>query len=219
MRGCKHEFDYLVVDQITNMHPNNRADFKNQDWRSFSQIALELRRLASYAYKNRGIPVLTAVHAAGGTTDKKELTTDDTALAKAITWHAHASLFTTKVDGEYRIGRSKLRDGFFETFLVHPQWEYWALAEEVFRETYGDSVEEAMKAEAAGTKSLPMPPQTSIDEEITFDVEELEREIEASKNVALALVQSLDVVPAEAFDEIAIPEKIEPPQQAPDELI
>jgi hypothetical protein len=48
--------------------PNHPADFKVMDWRWYSQIALELRVLGNIVYNGRGIPVHTAVHAAGGTT-------------------------------------------------------------------------------------------------------------------------------------------------------
>jgi hypothetical protein len=163
MRSSGKAYDYLIVDQITNMAPNHPRDFKVMDWRWYSQIALELRVLADVIYGGRGIPVLTAVHAAGGTTDKKELTTDDTALAKSIGYHADGMLFFTRKDGEYVIGKSKLRDAFFEPFSVYPTWDNWTVREEPPQARYGNNLDDA-------------PAPSRSEKAVEFDVDALERE-------------------------------------------
>jgi replicative DNA helicase len=170
MRSAGRTYDYLVVDQITNMSPNHPKDFKVMDWRWYSQVALELRVLGSIVYNGRGIPVATAVHAAGGTVDKKELTADDTALAKSIGYHADGMFFITKKDGEYTLGKSKLRDAFFEPFTVFPNWEHWAISEEPPDSKYGQSVDQAQGGSPAPAPAPSGGPDTS------FDIEALEAE-------------------------------------------
>ena len=166
MRAADKAYDYLIVDQITNMAPNNPREFRVMDWRWYSQITLELRVLADISYNHRGIPVLSAVHAAGGTTDKKELTTDDTALAKAIGYHVDALYYFTRKDGEYILGKSKLRDAHFDPVTVYPVWEYWRLQEAPPENQYGTTIDDGPDA----------PPQ-AIDKNLDFNVDELEKEI------------------------------------------
>jgi len=165
MRSSDKAYDYLIVDQITNMAPNNIKEFRVMDWRWYSQIALELRVLSTAVYNNRGIPLLSAVHAAGGTTDKKELTTDDTALAKAIGYHVDALYYFTRKDGEYILGKSKLRDAHFDPFSVFPVWDNWRLQEEPPQSQYGTTIDG------------PSEPQAPIDKALDFDVDALEKEI------------------------------------------
>jgi replicative DNA helicase len=110
LKAMKKRPHFLIVDQITNMVPNNQNEFKNMDWRWYSRIALELRRLSQCVY-GTGLPVLTAIHAAGGTGDKKELTVDDTALSKMVQFHSYLSLYITRVEGEYTMGASKYTAG------------------------------------------------------------------------------------------------------------
>lgn len=129
MRGQREKFDYLVVDQITNMTPNDAGDIKPMSWMWFGQIALDLKRLASYAYDNEGIPILSAAQAAGGTVGKKELTTDDIAMAKIIAHHSHGVLFVTRDQDEYNMGASKWRDARVEVFPVFPEFKYWSISE------------------------------------------------------------------------------------------
>jgi DnaB helicase-like protein len=190
MRAAPKAYDYLIVDQITNMAPNHQKDFKVMDWRWYSQIALELRIVGDIAYNLRGIPVLTAVHAAGGTTDKKELTTDDTALAKAIGYHADGMLYFTKKDGEYVIGKSKLRDAFFEPFQVFPIWEHWALSEQPPAQKYGQTVDQAQQA-AAPAPAAPRPggPDTS------FDPDAIERQAMEAEARDLMLASQGETIP------------------------
>jgi replicative DNA helicase len=189
MRSAKTAYDYLVVDQITNMSPNHVRDFKVMDWRWYSQIALELRVLGDIVYGGRGIPVLTAVHAAGGTTDKKELTTDDTALAKSIGYHADGMLYFTRKDNEYIIGKSKLRDAFFEPFSVFPVWENWTLREDPPQQKYGQTIDDIEAAKIAPANT-----------DVTFDVAEFEsrsKELEARDNEIASMGESIpdDFVP------------------------
>jgi hypothetical protein len=131
IRSVELPYDLLVVDQITNMHPTAQKDLKVQSWNWFSQIAIELKQLTGYAYNDKGVPILTASQASGGTVGKKQLTTDDVAMAKAILHHAHTGLFITKSDdgAEYSIGASKLRDAKIETFTVNPEFTYWTVRE------------------------------------------------------------------------------------------
>jgi hypothetical protein len=193
MRSSKTRYDYLVVDQITNMAPNHPKDFRVMDWRWYSQVALELRTLGGSVYDGRGIPVHTAVHAAGGTTDKKELTTDDTALAKSIGYHADAMLYLTKKDNEYLVGKSKLRDAHFEPFTVFPTWSRWRISEEPPTTGYGRTVEDAQ----ADTNPKP----AKEDPSVSFDIDALEREIteQNTRDDAAALIGQtvpLDFVPS-----------------------
>jgi hypothetical protein len=205
LRSAPKAYDYLVVDQITNMAPNHPREFKVMDWRWYSQVALELRVLGDIVYGGRGIPVLTAVHAAGGTTDKKELTTDDTALAKSIGYHADGMLYFTRKDNEYIIGKSKLRDAFFEPFSVFPVWENWVLREDPPQQKYGqtlDDIEAAKKDQATA--------------DVTFDVSEYEaraKEMEDRDNVIASMGESIpdDFVPT-------APPREEPPVQDTDTM-
>jgi hypothetical protein len=130
MRQQERQFDYLVVDQITNMLPNDVKDHKPMSWQWFGQISLDLKRLSSYIYNNRGIPVLSAAQAAGGTVGKKEFTTDDVAMGKIILHHAHAGLYITKdEDGMFNMGASKYRDAKVDPFPVFPDFRTWTLTE------------------------------------------------------------------------------------------
>lgn|SRR5665213_1594852 len=185
MRANQKAFDYLIVDQITNMFPIHPRDFKTMDWRWYSQIALELRVLGDVVYDSRGIGVLTAVHAAGGTTDKKELSGDDTALSKSIGYHADFMLWFTRPDNEFTIGRSKLRDASFEPFTVYPEWRYWQLR----GDDVGNPNHQAIAAQNAATD---------------FDVAELERQDAAARARDLAIVKTGLVIPPEFVPE-AIP--------------
>ncbi len=131
LRQLPFEADYLVVDQITNMLPNEVKDHKPMSWMWFGQIALDLKRLASSAYHNRGIPILSAAQASGGTVGKKEFTTDDVAMGKIILHHAHAGLYITKdEDGMFNMGASKYRDAKVDVFPVHPDFKTWSLSED-----------------------------------------------------------------------------------------
>ena len=129
MRTLPEQVDYLVVDQITNMVPNDQEDLKPLSWTWFGQIALDLKRLAGYAYNNQGIPILTAAQAAGGTVGKKELSTDDVAMAKAILHHAHAGLYVTRDGNDFNMGASKYRDARIDVFPVFPEFKYWTISE------------------------------------------------------------------------------------------
>lgn len=130
LRQLAFEADYLVVDQITNMLPNDPKDHKPMSWQWFGQISLDLKRLASMAYGNRGIPVLSASQATGGVVGKKELSTDDTGAAKMILHHAHGGLFITKDDdGLFNMGASKWRDAKVDTFPVYPEFRFWQVTE------------------------------------------------------------------------------------------
>lgn len=130
LRQLPFEVDYLIVDQITNMVPNDVKEHRPMSWQWFGQISLDLKRLTSYAYQNRGIPILSAAQAAGGTAGKKEFTVDDIAMGKIILHHAHGGLFITRdEDGEYNMGANKWRDAKVETFPVHPEFQFWALSE------------------------------------------------------------------------------------------
>lgn len=129
MRTLAEEIDYLVVDQISNMMPNELKSFQPMSWQFYSQIALDLKRLAGYAYRNRGIPVLSAAQAAGGTVGKKELTVDDIAGTKQIIHHAHGALYVTREDEEYTMGSSKWRDALVKPFPVFPEFKYWSVSE------------------------------------------------------------------------------------------
>lgn len=202
MRTAERGFDFLVVDQITNMAPNHPKEFRVMDWRWYSQIALELRVLGSIVYDGRGVPVHTAVHAAGGTTDKKELTTDDTALAKSIGYHADAMLYFTRKDAEYRIGKSKLRDSHFDPFEVFPVWSNWRLSEEPPREKYGSTID-------GDRQERPHNPDTD------FDVEALERETLAMEAADKAAAKKGSTVPD---DFVPVPPQPAPPgdKKAPD---
>jgi hypothetical protein len=120
-------YDFLVVDQITNMRPADgvmRAKMVPFDWRWIALIAQDMRVLASSAYRGRGIPLLSATQARGGTAGKA-LTTDDAAMAKAILHEAHAAPFLQKEEttGSYVIGMAKWRDSYFPMFPVFPQFE------------------------------------------------------------------------------------------------
>lgn len=199
MRSAGRAYDYLIVDQITNMSPNHPRDFKVMDWRWYSQIALELRVIASFMYSGRGIPVHTAVHASGGTTDKKELTTDDTALAKSIGYHADGMLYITRKDGEFLLGKSKLRDAHFEPFQVFPSWHNWRLAEEPSKEKYGQTVDEGSSSPAPASG------------EPTFDVDALERE-----SLELAARDTEVAAMGETVPEDFTPQAPPPPSAAPD---
>ena len=167
------------------------------DWRWYSQVALELRTLSSVVYGGKGLPILTAVHAAGGTTDKKELTTDDTALAKSIGYHADGMLYMTRKEGEYSIGKSKLRDGFFEPFQVFPIWENWTLREEPPAAQYGRSIDPP-----------PATPTPAEDFGVTFDVDALEAEsleMDRQDQITASLGQHipLDFVPTPSAPSVA----------------
>ena len=130
LRQQEHEFDYLVVDQITNMTPNDIKDHKPMSWQWFGQISLDLKRLAGAVYHGRGIPILSAAQAAGGTVGKKEFTTDDVAMGKIILHHAHAGLYITKdEDGMFNFGASKYRDAKIDPFPVFPEFRTWSLTE------------------------------------------------------------------------------------------
>lgn len=135
MRGISAKFDYLVVDQITNMYPNGfdpnnvSRGLTPMSWQWFGQIALDLKRLASYAYGNEGIPVLTAAQAAGGIAGKKDLTTDDIAMAKIIAHHSHGVFFVTRDGDNYNMGASKYRDARIETFPVFPRFEFYQITD------------------------------------------------------------------------------------------
>ena len=131
LRQQDDEFDYVIVDQITNMMPNDPKDHKAMSWQWFGQISLDLKRLAGSMYHNKGIPVLSAAQAAGGTVGKKEFTTDDVAMGKIILHHAHAGLFITKVEeGVYNMGASKWRDAKVDIFPVYPDFSTWSLSED-----------------------------------------------------------------------------------------
>ncbi len=130
MRQQEKHFEYLVVDQITNLFPNDVKEHKPMSWMWFSQISLDLKRLAGSAYHGRGIPILTASQAAGGTVGKKELSTDDTGAAKMILHHAHAGLYITKdEDSMFNMGASKYRDAKVDPFPVFPDFRTWSLSE------------------------------------------------------------------------------------------
>ena len=193
MRSAGRTYDYLVVDQITNMAPNHPKDFKVMDWRWYSQVALELRVLGSIVYNGRGVPVATAVHAAGGTVDKKELTADDTALAKSIGYHADGMFFITKKDGEYTLGKSKLRGAQLLRASPSPCSPAPGLAPEPISEEppdrkYGQSVDQA-QGTAAPAAPKAGGPDTSFD---VGALESLEREIEERD---MLLASSGDQVP------------------------
>jgi replicative DNA helicase len=213
MRTLKEPMDYLVVDQITNMMPNRQADFRSLDFRWFFQIALELKRLGDTCNHGKGIPLLTAIHAAGGTVDKKELTTDDIALAKAIGYHVHANFFITKSDGAYHLGASKFRDGKIETFPVFPYWEFWRLSEEAPAAQWGKTIDEL---EEEADFSEPDPEPESIAGE-TFNTDFDPVKIEAAAALEAAEAQRLnallEAVPDTAGDE----ESTETPPPAADE--
>lgn len=140
LRQLSFEADYLVVDQITNMYPNDPKEHKPMSWQWFGQISLELKRLASYAYNNRGIPIFSATQAVGGIVGKKEYTTDDVAMGKIILHHAHGGLFITRDDdGQYNMGASKWRDSKVDTFAVFPEFKYWRVTENL---DFGERVPE-----------------------------------------------------------------------------
>lgn len=129
MKSQSKKFDYLVVDQITNMEPNDKESLQPMSWTWFGQIALDLKRLASYAYDNEGIPVFSAAQAAGGTVGKKTLTTDDIAMAKIIAHHAHGVVYITREEEEYNMGASKWRDARVDVYPVFPEFAFWAVSE------------------------------------------------------------------------------------------
>jgi hypothetical protein len=140
MRATGKEYDYLVVDQISNMLPNNPDKYKADSWQSYGAIALELKRLADIAYNGKGIPVLTASQAAGGTVDKKELNTDDVAMSKQIIRHAHFALYIVRSEDAYLMGASKYRDAFIKSFPVWPDFEVWSIGEgPTFKDASGNS--------------------------------------------------------------------------------
>lgn len=129
MKNLPYEIDYLIVDQITNMNPNDIANHPPMSWTWYGQIALDLKRLSGYAYGNKGLPILSAAQAAGGTLGKKELTTDDIAMAKIIQHHVHGSFYVTKEEDAYYMGASKYRDAFIEVFPIFPEFKYWTVNE------------------------------------------------------------------------------------------
>ena len=205
MRAEKHAYDYLIVDQITNMAPNHPKDFQVMDWRWYSQIALELRTVSAIVYNGKGIPTMTAVHAAGGTTDKKELTTDDTALAKSIGYHADGMLFFTRKDGTYLIGKSKYRDAHFDTFEVFPVWENWTIRDTPPQQTYGQTVDDAQAAPAVKAQDGP---------DTSFDSEMLEAESLALSKRDLEIANIGETIPDDFVPEppkaAAPPDSIRP---------
>lgn len=204
MRTLKEPMDYVVVDQITNMIPNRPADFRSLDFRWFFQIALELKRLGDTAYHGEGVRILTAIHAAGGTTDKKELSTDDIALAKAINYHVHASFFLTRVDGAYNLGASKFRDGKVETFPVFPHWEFWRLEEQAPAAQYGKTIDD-MEDEADFGEVEPEPEAAPSSPMIDFDPEKIEAEQREEEEAAARLRAVLGEVPDDAIPEPPAP--------------
>jgi hypothetical protein len=130
MKQVPFEFDYVVVDQITNLFPNDIKEYKPMSWQWFGAISQDLKRLSASAYHNKGVPILSAAQAAGGTVGKKEFTTDDVAMGKVILHHSHGGLFITKdEDGNYNCGASKWRDARVETFAVHPNFSVWHVGE------------------------------------------------------------------------------------------
>ncbi len=129
MKARETKYDYVVVDQITNMRPNDDSNLQPMSWTWFGQIALDLKRLASYAYDNEGVPIFTAAQAAGGTVGKKTLTTDDIAMAKIIAHHAHGVVYVTREEEEYNMGASKWRDARVDVFPVFPEFSFWSVSE------------------------------------------------------------------------------------------
>jgi len=200
MKSLKEPMEYLVVDQITNMLPNHPKDFRNLDFRWFFQIALELKRLADTANHNDGIPLLTAIHAAGGTTDKEKLTTDDIALAKAISYHVHAQLYITRPEEDYKMGASKFRDSKIEPFPVYPRWEYWRLAETPSASQFGNTIDDIEE-----DHTPPASEPATISGDTSFDPEKIEAERSAEIAVASMLNEALGEVPDSAEDEKAEP--------------
>ena len=141
MRHSKHNYGFLCVDQVTNMLPNNPKDFTTGSHLWFSDIAWGLKRLAGSAYGGKGIPILTAAHAAAGTVGKKEFTVEDIGMSKAILRHAHAGLFLTKdEDGHLALGASKYRDAKVETIPVFADYGCWRLSE---NSNTGESIPDA----------------------------------------------------------------------------
>ncbi len=131
MRTLDRPTDYLVVDQISNMTPNNVREHKPMTHLWFNQISLDLKRLAGYAYSNKGIPLLTAMQAGGGAVGVKELSVDQIAGAKAVLTHASLGLYITKdEDSQYHCGASKARDAYVKVFPVFPDFKYWRVSEE-----------------------------------------------------------------------------------------
>jgi replicative DNA helicase len=160
LRQLPHEIDYLVIDQISNMHPNNPDDFKPESWQSFGHIALELKRLIGSIYRGKGIPCLTAMQASGGTTDKKELSTDDIAMSKQIIRHANFALYITRIEEVYTMGASKYRDARIEPFTVYPEFKYWQLLERPHQELGSPVPMEALPPSTGGSIVVGPLPET-----------------------------------------------------------
>lgn len=158
MRTLPEKVDYLVVDQITNMFPNDPKSFTPMSWQFFGQISLDLKRLAGYAYNNEGIPVLSAAQAAGGTVGKKTLTTDDVAMGKIILHHAHGGLYVTREEEEYTMGSSKYRDAHVKPFAVFPEFKYWSVSEHASLSGFGAPAPSGGSAIQYDAPAAPPPP-------------------------------------------------------------
>ncbi len=168
MKSLGEEVEFLVVDQITNMLPNAAKErggksLPPMSWLWFGQIALDLKRLCAAAYKNKGVPLLTAAQASGGTVGKKVLTTDDVAMGKIILHHAHAGIYITKDEEEaYTMGASKWRDALVKEFPVFPEFKYWSLAEE---HNYSDTAQRPVQPSPRPTPPPPTKTPTPVPEQ------------------------------------------------------
>ncbi len=124
----RDELDYLVVDQISNMNPNDSEKFKPGSWQGYDRIGLELKRFADSAYNGKGLRILTAMQASGGVSEKKDLNSDDIAGAKRILHHAHAGLYITRDGDAYTMGASKYRDAKVDPFPIFPNFNCWQIS-------------------------------------------------------------------------------------------
>lgn len=162
LRHLPHEINYLVVDQISNMMPNDPDKYKPDSWQSYGHIALEMKRMIGNIYNGKGIPCLTAMQASGGTGEKRELSTDDIAMSKQIIRHAHFALYITKVEDTHTMGASKYRDARIEPFTVFPTFKYWQLGERPHEEEHA----------SAPAGAIPPSPIIVVDEVPRKDPEE-----------------------------------------------